>query len=175
MLVDRKIDFPPEAFSRWSPEELAAITQSRPTFNIDVDEVVRIVFDTSIKFKFIDVRKLVEEQEFPLYIIVSREKIGANDVKKMQELKVEFQVFEMRELQFNISKHILVPKHELIRDEAEIENIVKEHTLKSRHQLPIILKTDPQAKYLNAKPGNIVKITRYCSTAGEHVIYRCCM
>lgn len=175
MLNDRGIEGVDTSLQHVGVEELAALMQARQTFNIDIPDKVRIIYDTGAKIKFPDIKKLAEEEEFPLCIIVSREKVGANEQKKLHELKCEYQLFEMRELQFNISKHMLVPKHEHITDEAEIESIVKRHTLKSRLQLPIILKTDPQAKYLNAKPGTIVRITRHCPTAGEHVVYRCCM
>jgi DNA-directed RNA polymerase I, II, and III subunit RPABC1 len=47
--------------------------------------------------------------------------------------------------------------------------------IKSKFQLPIILKTDAMAKYLGLKNGDIIKITRVSPTAGEYVVYRCCV
>ncbi len=62
----------------------------------------------------------------------------------------DYQVFQLRQLLFNISRHMLVPKHELINEDNG----------QSRTQLPIILKTDPMAKYLYAKVGNLVRVTQ---------------
>jgi DNA-directed RNA polymerase I, II, and III subunit RPABC1 len=84
-------------------------------------------------------------------------------------------VFDIKSLQFNISHHELVPKHEVIHDEAEVKDIVAKYSLKSKFQLPIILKTDAMAKYLGLKNGDVVKITRVSPTAGEYIVYRCCV
>lgn len=175
MLMDRGISGVAQAIEKYSSNEVSSILHSKQTFCIDIPEEIRIVFDIGSKVRINDIKKLIEEEEFKLYIIVTREKLGANDQKKMNELKVEFQLFDMKELQFNISKHMLVPKHELVTDESEIEKVVSAHMLKSRHQMPIILKMDPMARYLNAKPGNLVRVTRYSPTSGEHIVYRCCM
>lgn len=181
MLRDRHIENVDEVFERLSINEVIGILHSRQIFNIDIGTQIRIIFDVSSKVKIPELRKFVEaEPECNLYIFVTREKLGATESKKIAEIrindkKIEHQLFDLRELQFNISKHSLVPKHELITDDAAIESIVTDHMLKSRHQMPIILKTDPMAKYLYAKPGNLVRITRYSPTSGEHIVYRCCM
>jgi DNA-directed RNA polymerase subunit H (RpoH/RPB5) len=78
----------------------------------------------------------------------------------------------MKELQFNKSTHCLVPKHELITDPDEIGQIIVDYQLRGVTQLPLILKTDPMAKYLYAKPGNVVKVTRVSPTCGTNVVYR---
>ena len=81
----------------------------------------------------------------------------------------------MSELLFNISKHCLIPKHEPIRDDDAIQEIIARYSLKARQQLPLIFKTDPMARYLGLRPKELVKITRYTPAAGEYVIYRCCV
>lgn len=176
MLNDRGVPGVDEALCHFSTNEIAALLQQRQTFSIDVNNSVRIIIDVGNKFKSGDVKKFMDaDAGIGLFIIITKDKIPSNEQKKIADTTLEFQVFELRELQYNVSRHVLVPKHELITDEKQIEEVVKSHTLKSRAQLPIILKTDPQARYLNARPGNLVKVTRYCPSAGEHVVYRCCM
>ena len=92
----------------------------------------------------------------------------------MAELQKDVQLFDLRELQFNISRHIYVPPHIPVRDEAAIQEIVKRYDLESRYRLPLILSTDPMARYLALKPGQLARITRPSPSSGTYVLYRCC-
>lgn len=74
----------------------------------------------------------------------------------------------MKEL--DITKHNLVPKHELLK-EKEREELLKKYGITLR-QLPRILENDSLVKFLNAKIGDVIKITRNSETAGETVYYR---
>lgn len=72
--------------------------------------------------------------------------------------------------EFDIAKHDLVPKHELLND-AQREEMLKKFGISLR-QIPRIIETDPVIKTLGAKPGDVVKITRKSDTAGEAIYYR---
>jgi len=72
--------------------------------------------------------------------------------------------------QVDITKHELVPKHILLNDK-EKEELFKKYGINLR-QLPRISLTDPVIKTLDGKPGNVVKIIRKSSTAGETLYYR---
>ncbi|MEM3507065.1 MAG: DNA-directed RNA polymerase subunit H [Candidatus Bathyarchaeia archaeon] len=71
---------------------------------------------------------------------------------------------------FNIFDHVLVPKH-IVLSKEEAEAVLKKYHVKP-YQLPYIKASDPAAKAIGAKPGDIVKIIRKSSTAGEVVVYR---
>ncbi len=71
---------------------------------------------------------------------------------------------------FNIFDHVLVPKHVLLSKE-EAEKVLKELGVEP-WQLPWIRASDPAARALGAKPGDIIKIIRKSITAGEVVVYR---
>jgi len=172
MLKDRGLDA--TNLDRISEREIQAIINTRNMFSITADQVV-IVFDLSPKFKWADTKKYIEtinhDRDPNLFIIVIKE---ASDCKKVSDFdQGDFQVFAIKDLQFNRSKHVLVPKHELVKSEEEISQILINYQLKSITQLPLILKTDPMSKYLNAKPGNVIKVTRISPTCGENVVYRC--
>jgi DNA-directed RNA polymerase subunit H len=143
-------------------------------FNIDITNTFRIIFNLNNRFKFADIKKYFDE-DFKYYILIISEKISTTNSKTIFETCKDVQIFEIKEMQFNITKHHLVPKHILINNETEINKIVELYNLKSRVQLPVILKSDPVARYLNAKSGNVVKVLRYSPSSGEHVIYRYCM
>lgn len=71
---------------------------------------------------------------------------------------------------FNIFKHELVPKHEVVSPE-EAEKLLKKYRIKG-HQLPRIKASDVAVIATGAKTGDIIKITRDSPTAGKHITYR---
>ena len=71
---------------------------------------------------------------------------------------------------FDVMKHDLVPRHELLSDE-EARGIIERYGV-TPDQLPKISANDPVARAVRAKPGQIVKIKRKSPTAGEAVAYR---
>lgn len=176
MLTDRGV-FDVANYINYSDAEVEAISNNKHMFHIDVTPIsLRIVYNLGAKFRVNEVKSMLDLDNIKSYLFVSKEKINANELKKLQEAFTDYQFFELKELTFNITKHHYVPKHELIKQDDEvIKEIVSAYQIKTKSQLPLILKADPMAKYLNAKPGDIVKITRYSPTAGEHVVYRCCV
>lgn len=71
---------------------------------------------------------------------------------------------------FNLFEHILVPKHEILTPE-EKEKVLKEYRVQP-YQLPQIRSSDPAAKAIGARPGDIVRVIRDSPTAGKYVSYR---
>jgi DNA-directed RNA polymerase subunit H (RpoH/RPB5) len=180
MMDDRGDLVVKEKLQQFLGGQIESLVSNKTIFTVDAG-THRVLYALASKFKASDIKKYldgeVEMTSVESIIIIVREKISSTNLKTLEDIK-NVQVFELRELLFNISKHSLVPCHELIGtslNEELIQEIIDKHNVKSRFQLPIILKTDPMARYLNAKPGNIIKITRYSPTSGEHIVYRCCM
>jgi DNA-directed RNA polymerase subunit H len=71
---------------------------------------------------------------------------------------------------FDVMKHDLVPRHEVLSDEDA--RAVLDLYAVTPDQLPKIYASDAVARAVRARPGQIVKITRKSPTAGEHVAYR---
>jgi DNA-directed RNA polymerase subunit H len=71
---------------------------------------------------------------------------------------------------FNIFSHILVPEHVIMAKE-EVDELLKKYNI-TLGQLPKISVKDPAAKLLDAKPGDVIKITRKSETAGQSKYYR---
>lgn len=67
-------------------------------------------------------------------------------------------------------EHELVPKHELLTKEEALK-VLRELGIHPE-QLPWIRASDPVAKLLGAKPGDIIKIVRRSPTAGVSIAYR---
>ncbi|ALL00494.1 DNA-directed RNA polymerase subunit H [Pyrodictium delaneyi] len=71
---------------------------------------------------------------------------------------------------FNILEHELVPRHEVVPPQ-EAARILRELGIRPE-QLPWLRVTDPVARAIGAKPGDIVRIYRKSPTSGEVVVYR---
>ena len=92
--------------------------------------------------------------------------------QKIGDINFELQVecFNIADLMVNITEHSYVPKHYVLSDE-EKSMLLKRYKIKDS-QLPKILATDPVARYLGLRRGNVVKIIRDSETAGKYVTYR---
>ncbi len=88
--------------------------------------------------------------------------------KSPSKKKVEEQTTP--EITFDASAHNLVPKHEILAQEA-VEALFIEFKV-SPQNLPVIFANDPALANLDAKMGDIVKITRRSPTAGVAIFYR---
>ena len=69
-----------------------------------------------------------------------------------------------------VPDHIYVPKHEIMTKQ-EGEEILKKYNCKPT-ELPLIFTTDPAILGLGVKPGDMIRINRTSSTAGESLYYR---
>lgn len=92
--------------------------------------------------------------------------------KERRKLRVSFFSIEM--LVINPMKHVLVPKHQIV-DPAYHKELMESLYVTSKSKFPEIkFHIDPIARCIGAVPGDIVKITRPSSSAGEAIIYRVC-
>ena len=85
-------------------------------------------------------------------------------IEEANDLIIE--LFQEEELQYNITKHYLVPKHELSYPKGT--KISKDFKDKYGDKFPVLLKTDPVARFYGYNKGDIIKITR----KGGYVTYR---
>ena len=70
----------------------------------------------------------------------------------------------------DILQHKLVPEHTILSEE-EAQKVLDDLNVRL-DQIPKILPTDPVVKAIDAKIGDILKITRKSETAGIFVAYR---
>lgn len=101
-------------------------------------------------------------------------KIIADADKMLQTLGGIAQYFTYHELMYNPMRHVYVPLHERV-GEGDVRTIMETYQLKSRSQLPVILRTDIIARWLGLKHGDIVRITRNNPSSGVYYYYRCCV
>lgn len=107
------------------------------------------------------------------FIIVARQRPAQG--KTVEDPSRNTQLFLIGELMFNLTKHELQPMAFLpIRDEDAIQEIMRRYRLKAKTQFPLILHSDPVARYFALKPGQLIKITCRSPSAGTYPKYRCC-
>lgn len=175
MLADRGVV--PNALPDLTESEMEVQLLGQQVLEFPVDDTTKAIFFAQAKVKIGDMKKALQNNSHTHCILVFKEKPTVTSMKALTELQntVHFEIFDMKELSFNISRHTLVPKHERIRDEARVARLLDTYKLKSKTQLPLILRTDPMARYLGLQSGDVVEITRPSPTAGVYKNYRCCV
>jgi DNA-directed RNA polymerase subunit H (RpoH/RPB5) len=83
------------------------------------------------------------------------------------------QYFQVKQLMFNPTKHEYVPEH-IRLTESEVADFMKKYMIRSKLDMSRIYPTDPIAKWLGLKYGDIVKIIRYNENSGQSFYYRSC-
>lgn len=84
------------------------------------------------------------------------------------------QIFELRHLQFDISKNRKVPAHRIMTD-AETTAMMKEYNVKRIELLPKLDCQDPMAKWIGARPGDTIEVIGLCEASCENKRYRYCV
>lgn len=89
---------------------------------------------------------------------------------KREARKYGIELIPRRFPAFNIFKHKLVPKHEILPP-GKAKDLLEKYSIKP-YQLPRIKASDVAVIAIGAKPGDIIKVTRKSLTAGKHIAYR---
>lgn len=136
--------------------------------------LVYFVYDHKVSVKRMkSIKDVIDEGDnYTCLILVYKSAITAFAkqfiVTDMKNLNV--QMFSESELSFNITKHELVPKHEILSAEERNDTLHRYRT--TLKHFPMILSSDPVARYYGALPGTMVRITRKSPTAGVYTLYR---
>lgn len=80
------------------------------------------------------------------------------------------EIFTHAELGFDIMKHELVPKFEVLESD-EVAKVLQTYRIKLA-QLPRMHSSDPCARYLGLARGQVVRVTRASAEYGDSVAYR---
>ncbi|CAD7697020.1 unnamed protein product [Ostreobium quekettii] len=105
-----------------------------------------------------------------LMVIASKLTPFAKATLQQMESKYKIEIFLEQELLVNITKHVLVPEHRVLKDN-EKKTLLAQYKVKES-QLPRIQLNDPVARYYGMVRGQVVRIVRASETAGRYVTYR---
>jgi len=96
-------------------------------------------------------------------------------LKNIWELKQIYVVlFDLKQLQLNVLKHRLVPKHVKL-SALEKTDLYQTLNIEEDKQLPEISRFDPVAKTLFLRPGEVCRITRFDKISYTNEFYRVCV
>ena len=118
-------------------------------------------------------QKMIQEyqdENIHLLLLLKDKENSTISKELSKEMYKNVEVFLKRNMMFNITHHVFVPKHILLTKEEEVELLEKYHTTKGK--LPKLSRTDPIAKYYGMKPDQICKIIRKSPEVGESIYYR---
>ena len=104
------------------------------------------------------------------YKLIVAETMNLKSEKLIASYETPCEVFKTAELMINIVDHILVPKHIVLTKEEGLA--VLEAYCAKKKDMPLILTTDPVARYYNMQPGEICKIIRPSVMTCETPFYR---
>ncbi|KAJ1979932.1 DNA-directed RNA polymerases II 24 kDa polypeptide (RNA polymerase II subunit 5) [Dimargaris cristalligena] len=144
----------------------------------DPSDQIFVFFPDDTSLGVAPIRKYCERmisQNVQKGVVIYVKNLTSAAVKIMDQMrdKYRFEFFKEAELMVNITRHRLVPKHEILTPE-EKRTLLHRYRLKET-QLPRIQNTDPVARYYGLDRGQVVKITRASETAGRYLTYRLCM
>jgi DNA-directed RNA polymerase subunit H len=112
-----------------------------------------------------------------LYIII-KDNVNEtliNELKHIWERDGIFIIIEnIKCLQFNILNHVLVPKHEVMKDN-EVKDVMIKYNIVDKNKFPDISRFDPVSRAIGLRPGQVCHIIRPSKTAIESNYYRICV
>ena len=115
-----------------------------------------------------DLVKEMEETESQRGMLVGGARFTPASTKYAKIARVE--LVQGNYSSFDLFEHELVPMH-IIAGESEIELVLSHYRI-TKKELPRIYATDPAARVLGARPGQVVRIERDSPTAGKTFYYR---
>lgn len=143
---------------------------------------VLVIFSTKTRISEKDLNTFIDyakEQNTTTLIIIGMMRPSEAVLNSLrnyinQKDSILVHVFEIRHLQLQYGRHVKVPKHRIV-EASEIPNIMKQENAKSLSVFRKIDSQDAMAKWVGARPGDLLEVTGMCETSIENKRYLFCM
>ena len=166
MITDRSYTYD-EVYNKLDEEEFRYLIRKNQLNIIanNNDKTIYIKFLLSLKVKSATIKELIQHITSKttnskdlemIFVLKSKPNTSLKKLEKLNKVG-DLQIMWIKHLQFNLTKHMFVPKHIKLNDD-EKKIIIDKYRLYSKQQLPLILKEDPVVRYYNFKKGDILKI-----------------
>lgn len=118
-------------------------------------------------------KKLMTNNGATRGIFIVESKPSSSVVKMFRDNAKTLQIFHKKQLLFDITTHRKVSPHRVLTNEER--NKVLEEYRANPNFMPQIDSQDAMAKWIGARPGDIVEILRKSETAGSVKYHRVCV
>jgi len=148
-------------------EDLKCIAQK-------IDDKVFVFFASDPKVPVKKMREyiqIMDENKIAHAVIVFAHQITPSAKSEIDPNRHDIEMFQAKELFENRTKHYLVPKHEKLESEEEIQQILHKYHLTSKNQLPRYDPDEVIVRYYHWPVGSVVKIYRKLGNQKEPEIF----
>ena len=169
MFVDRGYEVLPK--SSWS-KKFSQFEDLKVVGKIDDKTLIFTFFATDVKVPVRKIREYVQfmkENQVTHAVIVHAHQITPGARSELNQYNI--QTFQAKELFHNITRHALVPRHEKVKTDHDVQEIMKKYHIQSKNEFPIYYMSDPVVKYYGWTPGTVVRIERVLGGLKEPEIY----
>ena len=176
-----------DSYNNFSLVELNSMLESgNLDFKLDKEVKVYIKFHTEKALRVQFIEEMIDDlfnienelTEKDHIVLIAKDSINDTIKQYLCKLFADRNVFiihySLKELQFNILDHKLVPKHICLSDE-ESDEFRKKYNITNNDQIPEISRFDPAAKAIALMPNKIVKIKRESKNSITSDYFRICM
>ena len=172
--------------------EVLKIMLSQRGVNTTVSETIETEFPATVTkfdkvFVFMSTRSRISDKDIDSIIEITQKNGGelsivvvpippsANILSALRQRSDKIQLFHTGQLQFDITTHRKICPHRILNDEEKKAFVEKYHIKDPMTQMPMIDSQDIMARWIGAKPGDIVEIIRKSEAAGATPYYRVCV
>jgi len=143
------------------------------------DKKIFVKFVLSAKIKPNQIKDIIDNirldmslQETDKIILIVKPEPNSNILKVIKEKEYkQVELFCLDRVVFNITKHVLVPKHTKLTEE-EVKDVMDKFYIVNKSMFPTMKKDDPIARYFNLSSGDVCRIERFSHTSGHYYSYR---
>ena len=137
----------------------------------DKDNILCVFMDILVKLNVDEIKKkifIMQEEKIAHSIIIHNSLVTPTSqvkaiIENLPNIFMEIETFPESDLLINITKHVYVPKHEVLSPEEG-----RKFRSKYGTDIPVLLKTDAISRFYNFHKGDIIEITR----RNDYVAYR---
>ncbi|KAL2478385.1 DNA-directed RNA polymerase V subunit 5C [Forsythia ovata] len=101
--------------------------------------------------------QIMNKEMLDKVILILQNKMNSYARKVADEHSVKVEIFPISDLLVNITKHVHMPKHEILTAEEKLQ-LLKKYAVENK-QLPIMLENDAISRYYGLVKGQIVKVS----------------